>query len=310
MAEGDSPTIARRRVRLALRAARETAGLTQADVAEEMAWSLTKVARIEKGEVSISISDLRAALQLLGVRDKTRVSSLLADARIARAHVSKWGWWQRQPFRSLISDPLRRFIGYEAAASEIRSFAMLYVPGPLQTPEYGTALSSMWLEPDSNDAKAMTQAQLDVLVEARRRRQGALLSRLGSVRFFVVADESVFRRPVGGPAVFASQLRLLVHLSERGLTVLRMLPYDLPVPIANNGSFDLVAVDSSRADSEVMYRENGMVDEIVEDHADTARHRRRFEELWRAANDEKDTIEFIKGRIANLEVNRRGRPSG
>jgi len=57
MAEGDSPTSARRRVRLAIREAREAAKLTQQQVAEEMEWSLSKVFRIESGEVTVSVND-------------------------------------------------------------------------------------------------------------------------------------------------------------------------------------------------------------------------------------------------------------
>jgi transcriptional regulator with XRE-family HTH domain len=83
MAEGDSPTAARRRVRLAIRAARDAAGLTQNQVADEMEWSLSKVVRIESGDVSISPNDLRALLEYLGIGDRTVVGSLLADARIA-----------------------------------------------------------------------------------------------------------------------------------------------------------------------------------------------------------------------------------
>ena len=297
MAEGDSPTIARRRVRIAIREAREAARLTQAQVAEEMEWSLSKVIRIESGDVTISINDLRGVLSLLDVRDKDRVAALLADARIARRRTPpKSMWWQNPPFREYLTEELRSFIEYEARASEIRSFAILYVPGPLQTPAYGAALTGMWLDTD------MPQEKIDLLVEARRRRHEALLARRGEVEVFVVADESVFRRPVGGPAIFAEQLRLLVTLSERGLTKIRMLPYNLTVPIANNGSFDLMLVEGDGVGTEVLYRENGMTDELIEKSAETARHRSRFEQLWQAADDEADTIKFIKGRIADLEV--------
>ena len=58
MAEGDSPAIARRRVRLAIREAREAAALTQPQVAETMEWSTAKVIRIESGDVTISVGDL------------------------------------------------------------------------------------------------------------------------------------------------------------------------------------------------------------------------------------------------------------
>jgi transcriptional regulator with XRE-family HTH domain len=297
MAEGDSPTIARLRVRIAVREAREAAGLTQAQVADEMEWSHSKVIRIENGDNTISINDLRSLLTLLGVRDKELVGSLLADARTARTRArSKSVWWEKPSFREHLSDNLRRYVEYEAEASEIRSFAILYVPGLLQTREYGEALTGMW-------GDQMSEAKIEALVEARRLRHEALVNRVGSVKVFVVADESVFRRPIGGAAVFVDQLRRLVDLSERGLTAIRRLPYDLNVPIANNGSFDLMTVGAGNAEREIMYRENGILDEVVENRAEASRHRKRFEHLWQAADDENDTIEFIKARITDLEVN-------
>ncbi len=69
MAEGDSPTVARRRVRLAIREARDAAGLTQSQVAEAMEWSHSKVIRIENGEVTIYPNDLRPLLSYLRVSD-------------------------------------------------------------------------------------------------------------------------------------------------------------------------------------------------------------------------------------------------
>ncbi|MBU2667648.1 helix-turn-helix transcriptional regulator [Actinoplanes bogorensis] len=298
MAEGDSPTIARLRVRIAIREAREAAGLTQAQVAEAMEWSNSKIIRIENGENTISINDLRSLLSLLHVNDKALVGSLLADARTARLRVrAKRVWWGQPRFREHLSEPLRRFIEYEAEASEIRLFTVLYVPGLLQTPEYGRALTGMWSD-------EMSGPKIDALVDARRHRHELLLDRLGTVKIMVVADESIFRRVVGGSEIFVEQLRHLVNLSERGLTKIRMLPLnDLPVAIANNGSFDLMTVGADRAEREIMYRENGILDEVVENRADNARHRKRFEQLWQAADDEDDTIDFIKGRIAALEAN-------
>ena len=49
----DSPYLARRRVRLAIRSAREAKGLTQGEVAEAMEWSLSTVTRNESGEMTI-----------------------------------------------------------------------------------------------------------------------------------------------------------------------------------------------------------------------------------------------------------------
>src|ERR671926_1562016 len=98
MPEGDSPTVARRRVRLAIREARDAAGLTQSQVAEAMEWSHSKVIRIENGEVSISPNDLRPLLNYLGVKDRTVVADLVADARIARTR-QRQAWYQTPRFR-------------------------------------------------------------------------------------------------------------------------------------------------------------------------------------------------------------------
>ncbi|GGM24848.1 helix-turn-helix domain-containing protein [Dactylosporangium sucinum] len=54
MSLGDTPAVARRRVRLAIRDARNAKGYTQGQVADAMDWSLSKVMRIESGEVTIS----------------------------------------------------------------------------------------------------------------------------------------------------------------------------------------------------------------------------------------------------------------
>jgi transcriptional regulator with XRE-family HTH domain len=293
MAEGDSPTVARRRVRLAIREAREASNLTQLQVAEQMEWSLSKVIRIENGEVSISVNDLRPLLAFVGIRDRAEVNSLIADARIARTR-QRQAWYQRPEFREHMSDAFRRLIEYEAEASAIRSYSVYYPPGPLQIPPYAAALTGSWGDHD------LPPEAVDALIEARRIRRETMLNRLGSFKFFVILDQSVLMRTIGGPAVLVEQLKDLHGLAGRGLLDIRMLSFDLDSPIANNGSFDLLTVPGGTG--EVMYRENGLADDIVEDAASTARHRERFDQLWHIADAEADTIDFIKGRIEFLET--------
>jgi len=290
MPEGDSPTVARRRVRLAIREARDAAGLTQIQVAEAMEWSHSKVIRIENGEVSISPNDLRPLLGYLGVKNKEVVTALLADARVARTR-QREAWYQKPEFREHMPDGLRRLVEYEVDATAMRSYSVYYPPGPLQTLAYASALTGAWNH-------EMPQKKLDVIVEARRRRRELMYSRFDSMRIFLVLDQSVFERQIGGSAVLADQLQELHDLADRGLVSMRMLPFDMNIPIANNGSFDLLSI----GDGEVLYRENGLSDELVEDKAMTARHRDRFEQLWQVATEEVDTIDFVKGRIETLRT--------
>jgi transcriptional regulator with XRE-family HTH domain len=284
--------VARRRVRLAIREARDAAGLTQIQVAEAMEWSHSKVIRIENGEVSISPNDLRPLLAHLGIKDRAAVNELVAAARIARQR-QRQAWYQKPELREHMSDALRHLIEYEAEATEIRNYSTHYVPGPIQTPEYAESLTG------SHDE--LGQEQIKAVLAARIHRREAILPRLGtSVQFYCLLDESVFRRPTGGREVFAGQLRELHRLATQHSIHIRMLPFDLQYPIANNATFDLLSL-SDGASSEVLYRENGISDEIIEDPVVVTRHRQRFDQLWQIADSESDTIGFMKDRIATLE---------
>src|SRR5215472_11588257 len=89
--ERPSPVVQRRRLRAALRRARDKAGLTQAQVAAEMNWSESKVIRIEGGSVGISTTDLKALLGCYQVDDPDRIDELVALARAARER----SWWNQ-----------------------------------------------------------------------------------------------------------------------------------------------------------------------------------------------------------------------
>ena len=303
MAEDISPTVARRRLRLAVREARDRAKLTQQEVAEQMEWSLSKVIRIENGDVSISPNDLRPLLSYLGIKDKSTVAALLADARVARTR-QRQAWYQRPDLREHLTDPLRRLFEYEAEASIARYYYVNFVPGPLQTPEYAAALIARYEE-------ELPPELVQVRLEARQLRRRALLERTeaGTVDVRVLLDESVFMRQIGGLDVFAGQLRELESLSRRGVVRLRMVPFLGDAAVTNNASFDLLTLGAGDDAGEVLYRETGIRDEIVEEKTSTERHRDRYDRVWLEVADEGDTINFLRKRIASLDAtisNRRG----
>jgi transcriptional regulator with XRE-family HTH domain len=295
MTEAVSPTVARRRVRMALREAREASNFTQQQVADQMDWSLSKVIRIENGDVTIAPNDLRPLLSHYGIKDRADVSDLLTFAKIARTR-QRQAWYQGADFREYLSDATRRLIEYEAEALAIRSYSIYYMPGPLQTSDYASALTGKFREEISPSTK------VELLLKARQLRRQTLLSRLATTQVYVLLEESVFMRPIGGPKIFTEQLLELRRLAGEGLIHMRMLPFALDYPIPNNGSYDLLALSESSEDSEILYRENGMTDEIVEEKAMTARHRKRFEQLWQLSKDETDTIRFLDSRIKDLET--------
>src|SRR5580700_3556573 len=127
MADGASPLVQRRRLRAELRRARQERDLTQEQVASDMEWSLSKIIRIEGGSTGISANDLKALLRLYEITDPERTDQLTALARAARER----SWWSA--YRDVAPPALIQLIEYESAASAIRQFESMFVPGILQT---------------------------------------------------------------------------------------------------------------------------------------------------------------------------------
>jgi hypothetical protein len=202
-------------------------------------------------------------------------------------------WWQNPELREL-PDALRRYVEYEAVAVAIHSFYIRYIPGPLQLPAYARALTGS-LDGD------IPESRIGPVIEARRIRREAMLPRLGhSLRYHVLVEEQVFLRTTGGSELFREQLKELMRLSDENLIHIRMLPFSLEVPIANNASYDLLSLGGSGSGNEVLYRENGVTDELIEDDRITTRHLNRFNYLWDIATHERDTYLYMEKRVQAL----------
>ncbi len=285
--------IARRRVRLAIREAREALRLTQSDVAEAMEWSLSKVIRIEGGEVSISPNDLRPLLGYLGVRDPATIDELLMNAKAARVRQRRF-WWQEERFRDDLTPAMLRLIEFEREALSIKYFSIYSIPGPLQTRLYAEAILSQW-------QYGLTPDQIAARVEARMHRRTDVLERPDAPRIQTLLDESMVHRPFGGPAVLLDQLTDLRMLAGAGRVDLRIVPFSLEAPLPTYGPFDLIYLREDGDDENaVMYRELGLVDEIVEDSERATQYHTKFEELWLASMPESDTLALLQERIKTL----------
>jgi len=114
-------------------------------------------------------------------------------------------------------------------------------------------------------------------------------------------------RPVGGREIFIDQLRDLHRLATSGVIKLRIIPFTVNFPLVNNGTFDLLSLDADDTRSMLLYRENGLTDEVVETESSTRQHRTQFDKVWQQALDESDTIDFVQARIDKLEAADTGR---
>ncbi|MEU4240417.1 helix-turn-helix transcriptional regulator [Actinoplanes sp. NPDC026619] len=291
---GDTPAVARQRVRLWLRRARrDTTTLTQTDVAKRLGWSLSKVQRIEIGEVAISETDLRAVLELYGVTGDDVVTAMVKDARLARRE----RWTTNPEHRKLLSAGLRRLLQFEVAASEIRVYQPLLLPGILQSPATAEYIINEFLGHLTDDER---KVHLDV----RMRRRKDVLDRPDGPKYYAVLDESVILRNVGGPRITAEQLEDLADVATRPNIFVRVVPLDegKGAIIGSLGSFVLMILSDDDAEDTVLYRERFITDGIEHDPELIRPYRDGFEDLWKLSLPEDATLRLIRLRAAALRV--------
>jgi transcriptional regulator with XRE-family HTH domain len=274
------PAVARRRVRLALRRARMAKQLTQGQVAEAMEWSLSKVMRIEKGDVSISGTDLRVLLDFLDVRDPGEVKQLLADARTSRTE----RWSAEAAYREHLTPALSALLQFESEARAIRHYHPVVIPGILQTADYARAILSNYEELDEETIR--------VRVESRQRRREEVLYRTDPPEYLAVIDQSTLLREVGGPEVTGQQLLEMVRTIRETGALVRIIPFARGVPIALLGPF--AVFDLSDEQNAILYRESYLKDELISTPREVKWHRDMFERLWPLALDDKESMSLIE----------------
>jgi len=127
----------------------------------------------------------------------------------------------------------RGYVELEATATRILSFDVQVVPGLLQTEHYARAVLLAGRHPN-----------VDELVAARLDRQ-RILGQSEPPLYWVVLDEGVLRRRVGGPEVMREQLKRLVELTASPRIVVQVLPYDAGAHAGVDGPLTILSFDES-----------------------------------------------------------------
>jgi transcriptional regulator with XRE-family HTH domain len=286
MAVGESPAAARHRLRRTLRRAREARQLTQRQVAESLEWSLSKVNRIESGEVTISTTDLQALLQLLEVTDAAQVEALAEDARTARRR----GWWDHAEYREHLTPAIIQAIQFEAEATAIAAYQPTFIPGFLQTPAYAAALMDIWSD-------QLSEADRTTRVQVRKLRRDHLFARLDPPDYRLVLDEAVLLREVGGPAILSDQLYYLLDQARSSPITVRLLPFKHVTAYVTGGLFIIYTSDDEDV---ALYREGYLVDDITYASEGIGRYRRIFQRIWHDAMTAGDSLRLIEARAAEM----------
>lgn len=279
MAVVQDPSVQRRRLRTELRKARDATGLKQADVAMAMDWSLSKLIRIESGQVSISTNDLRALLEHYKIKDRSRVSSLLELAKSSRG-----GSFYDQ-YAVNLKPGFRDYLAFEASASVIRQYDPVLVSGLLQTEEYARAILEHTYGVDGPDT--------DKLWAVRQHRQ-EVHDRDDPPEMRFVIDEATVRRQVGrdGKTMLRQVERLLEFAALEHVTI-QVVPFKAGAHPGMAGSF--ITLEFSEPELDDVAGLETVEDFQLRDDTETlARYLDRYQKLEEMALSPEESVGFLE----------------
>lgn len=268
-----TPEMSRRRLRLALKEARESIGLTQRDVAKALSWSLSKVIRIEAGAVGVSVTDARAITDILGV-PLSRRQEIEELARLSRGQ----SW--TSAFGKHFTPQSLAFFALEGTAKSFLKSEPNFIPGLLQTTEYSRELL--------RGIGLTDEERIEAIVNVRAERQD-VFSRREHSRFHFVIGEAAFMRPVGGDGVMRRQLQRVSELSESEDVTIQFLPLSAGIYPKVGESYTLLEFGDEKM-NDVLYLENAGRETVSrEDPAEIAEYLIAFQRTSELAHS-KDAL--------------------
>jgi transcriptional regulator with XRE-family HTH domain len=205
------PTARRMILGSQLRRLREEAGITRQQAGYNIRGSESKISRLELGRVGFKERDVTDLLTMYGVEDQAERQSFLDLVKQS----NEPGWWRR--FGDTMPNWFTDLVGLEEAAARIQIWEPLYVSGLLQIESYARAIFS-------HGRPEMADERVDQLVALRMRRQ-KMFSRPDAPRVWMVLDESVLHRPIGGVKVLKRQIEYLLEMSAMPHVSVQVLPY-------------------------------------------------------------------------------------
>jgi len=226
-----------------LRYYREQAGLSRTELARQISKSVSLVQAIELGQRAATpdvTEDLEAALATGGAL--TRLRTEIGDGLGYQVFPA---WFQDWAIK-------------ETEAATLRWFEPLVVPGLLQTEDYARAIFRTRFK--------ITADEIEERVAARMRRQ-QVLTRDDPAALWMILDEWVLRRPVGGRHVMLEQANRLIEAARQSHIVIGILPAGTGAHEGVTGAFALADFDGAPT---IGYQEGALRGQPVEDPKDVA----------------------------------------
>ncbi|MFR9794893.1 helix-turn-helix domain-containing protein [Streptomyces sp. MS06] len=216
MSEGRSgsgtsaPTVLRMILGRRLQERRRSAGASLDDAARTLRVKSLTIRRLEKAEVALKPLYVERLLESYGA-DRQEVEEFVALAERA----NEPGWWHA--YRDVLPGWFSAYVSLETGARTLRTYEPHYVTGLLQTYGYARAVLRGGFPND-------TERELERRIDLRLRRQG-LLDAPDAPTLWVVMEEAVLHRAVGGPEVMREQIDRLLEVSELEHVSIDVVPF-------------------------------------------------------------------------------------
>ncbi|MBT2525443.1 helix-turn-helix domain-containing protein [Streptomyces sp. ISL-99] len=225
-----------------LRHAREKSGLTQDELGQPLFVSGSFIGQLEAGT--------RRMMPEYAVK----IDEILGTG----------GFFERNckaSTKSKYPDHFAEAAEAEAIATAIKEYAPLLIPGLLQTEAYARAIFRAY-QPTA------TEEVIDGLVAARLER-AHLLDDPTTPLLWVVLDEAVLRRKVGGAAVMKEAMRHVVTLARHYRIIVQVLPFQAGAHAAMDGGLKLMSFSDAPP---LAYLEGLGSGQLLDDPASVARY--------------------------------------
>ncbi|MGY5129263.1 helix-turn-helix domain-containing protein [Streptomyces nigrescens] len=278
MPAGGKATVRSRRLGTALKRHREAAGLDQADGAEAILKSVSKISRLESGQTSASALEVRTLLDRYGVEDAEERARLLEWARKSNER----GWWI--DYQEMVRPGYADHITLENDATYIRSWSPTRIPGLLQTPDYTEAVITI-------GPKFIPPDRVVELVKLRQERQRRIEE--GGTHFTAIIWEPAVTALTCERHVRTGQLTHLLEVSQRQNITLQLLPAAESLIAGMSGAFVAFSF-GMEANVEAVTLENPANTNVVEAPEDLDLYVNVFDQLRSAALSPDETTDRIR----------------
>lgn len=282
MAAKRGATFRRRELGKELRKLREARDLTLQEVATELGFSHTKLARVEIGENDLPrMSDLEALLDYLAPNLSRGDQETLLQ--LHRESLSKEPW---TPFKAFMPSKMPTYRGLEEDAKQMRAYQPLFAFGLLQTEAYARALYMIAKPVDET-----TTEYVEHNVRLRLQRKELITRADNPLELRVIMDEAAVRRMVGGPDVMRGQYDEIIRLGELDNVTIQILPLDV---VTYRSESNLTILDFEETLAPVVQTDMPNTISVTDDGREVQRYVRRFDAMRDSALPPASTASFLQ----------------